>query len=55
MLLALDPVDLLEAEEPPVHLQAPPLGDLAHPEGGLVRPRTDHVEVEVDPGGRLEW
>src|SRR5215469_11577577 len=48
VLLALGPVDFLEAEEAPPDLHAQPVPDLAHPDRRLVRPRAHDVEVEVD-------
>ena len=47
VLLALDPVDLLQAEEPPAHLEPGQVAHLAHPPRRLVGPRAHHVEVEV--------
>ena len=47
VLLALDAVDLLEAEEPPADVEPGQVADLADPPRRLVRPRAHHVEVEV--------
>jgi hypothetical protein len=49
------PVDLLEAEEPPVDREAELIAHVAHPHRGLVGERTHHVEVEVDGGGPRGW
>ena len=48
VLLALDAVDLLEAEEPPIDGEAGLLADVADPQRGLVGERAHRVEVEVD-------
>ena len=48
VLLALLAVDLLEAEEAPVHREAGQVTHLADPQRRLVRVRAHDVEVEVD-------
>src|SRR6056297_2528027 len=51
VLLALDPVDLLQAEELPVDPQPGLVTYISDPRGGLISERAHHVEVEVDPAG----
>jgi hypothetical protein len=48
MLLSIDPVDFLEAEEAPIDLQAGQIPHLADPSRRLVRVRAHDVEVEFD-------
>src|ERR1700729_2304617 len=52
MLLALGPVDLLQAEEPPAHVNAELLTHIPDPQRGLIGPRAHDVEVEVDGADR---
>ena len=52
VLLALDPVDLLEAEEPPRDVESDSVADVADPDRGLVGPRAHRVEEELDVLGR---
>ena len=51
VLLAVQAVDLLEAEEPPVHREPGQFAHLADPERCLIRVRAHDVEVEVDGFG----
>jgi len=58
MLLALDAVDLLEAEEPPVDGDSGLLADVAYPQRRLVRERAHRIEMEVHAGphlSRIAW
>lgn len=48
VLLAAGVVDLLEAEEPPIHLAQTLLAHRADPTRGLISPGAENVEVEVD-------
>ena len=50
VLLAVDPVDLLQAEELPVDHQIVLTADLSDPLRRLVGERAHHIEVEVDAG-----
>jgi FtsP/CotA-like multicopper oxidase with cupredoxin domain len=51
MFLTLQAVDLLKAEESPIHLQPGAIRDLTDPSGRLVGVRAHDVEVEVDGFG----
>jgi len=51
VFLALGAVDLLKAEEAPIHLQTGLVPHLADPLRGLVGVRTHDVEVEIDELG----
>src|SRR5664280_1151566 len=54
VLLPLLAVDLLEAEEPPPHVDTGSVAHVADPQRGLVGVRAHDVEVEVDSGRLLD-